>query len=151
MPFLSNALARVSPSATVTVSQKAMEMKAAGEDVIGLGAGEPDFDTPDNIKAAAVAAIDAGKTKYTSVDGIPEVKQAICDKFKRENGLEYTPSQVTVIAPPVKAIRVETEQRKTPPKPTISNAAEAGCPSKAAVSCNARGSRAPPRVRPCEM
>ena len=96
MPFLSDTLARVSPSPTVAVSQKAMELKAAGHDVIGLGAGEPDFDTPDNIKAAAIAAIAAGKTKYTAVDGIPEVKQAICAKFKRENGLDYTPSQVTV-------------------------------------------------------
>jgi aspartate aminotransferase len=73
-----------------------MELKAAGHDVIGLGAGEPDFDTPDNIKAAAIAAIEAGKTKYTAVDGIPEVKQAICAKFKRENGLDYSPSQVAV-------------------------------------------------------
>ncbi|OSQ48237.1 pyridoxal phosphate-dependent aminotransferase [Marivita geojedonensis] len=96
MPFLSDTLARVSPSPTVAVSQKAMELKAAGQDVIGLGAGEPDFDTPDNIKAAAIAAIEAGKTKYTAVDGIPEVKQAICAKFKRENGLDYTPSQVAV-------------------------------------------------------
>ncbi|GGC18414.1 aspartate aminotransferase [Marivita lacus] len=96
MPFLSDTLARVSPSPTVAVSQKAMELKAAGHDVIGLGAGEPDFDTPDNIKAAAIAAIEAGKTKYTPVDGIPEVKQAICAKFKRENGLDYTPSQVAV-------------------------------------------------------
>ena len=96
MPFLSDTLARVSPSPTVAVSQKAMELKAAGHDVIGLGAGEPDFDTPDNIKAAAIAAIEAGKTKYTAVDGIPEVKQAICAKFARENGLSYTPSQVTV-------------------------------------------------------
>ena len=96
MPFLSDTLARVSPSPTVAVSQKAMELKAAGHDVIGLGAGEPDFDTPDNIKAAAIAAIEAGKTKYTAVDGIPEVKKAICDKFKRENGLDYTPSQVAV-------------------------------------------------------
>ncbi|MFA8388124.1 MAG: pyridoxal phosphate-dependent aminotransferase [Pelagibaca sp.] len=96
MPFLSDTLARVSPSPTVAVSQKAMELKAAGHDVIGLGAGEPDFDTPDNIKAAAIAAIEAGKTKYTPVDGIPEVKQAICGKFKRENGLDYSPSQVAV-------------------------------------------------------
>lgn len=96
MPFLSDTLARVSPSPTVAVFQKATELKAAGHDVIGLGAGEPDFDTPDNIKAAAIAAIEAGKTKYTAVDGIPEVKQAICAKFKRENGLEYTPSQVAV-------------------------------------------------------
>jgi len=96
MPFLSDTLSRVSPSPTVAVSQKAMELKAAGHDVIGLGAGEPDFDTPDNIKAAAIAAIEAGKTKYTAVDGIPEVKQAICAKFKRENDLDYTPSQVAV-------------------------------------------------------
>lgn len=96
MPFLSDTLARVSPSPTVAVSQKAMELKAAGHDVVGLGAGEPDFDTPDNIKAAAIAAIEAGKTKYTAVDGIPEVKQAICAKFKRENGLDYSPSQVAV-------------------------------------------------------
>ncbi|MFP7675299.1 pyridoxal phosphate-dependent aminotransferase [Marivita sp. S0852] len=96
MPFLSDALARVSPSPTIAVTQKATELKAAGKDVIGLGAGEPDFDTPDNIKAAAIAAINAGKTKYTPVDGIPEVKLAICDKFKRENGLEYEPSHVTV-------------------------------------------------------
>jgi aspartate aminotransferase len=96
MPFLSDTLARVSPSPTVAVSQKAMELKAAGHDVIGLGAGEPDFDTPDNIKAAAIAAIEAGKTKYTAVDGIPEIKQAICAKFKRENGLDYSPSQVAV-------------------------------------------------------
>ncbi len=96
MPFLSDTLARVSPSPTVAVTQKALELKAAGQDVIGLGAGEPDFDTPDNIKAAAIAAIEAGKTKYTAVDGIPEVKQAICAKFKRENDLDYTPSQVAV-------------------------------------------------------
>jgi aspartate aminotransferase len=74
----------------------ANELKAAGKDVIGLGAGEPDFDTPDNIKAAAIAAINDGKTKYTAVDGIPELKAAICAKFKRDNGLEYTPAQVTV-------------------------------------------------------
>ena len=96
MPFLSDTLARVKPSPTVAVTQKAIELKAAGRDVIGLGAGEPDFDTPDNIKAAAIAAIQAGKTKYTAVDGIPELKQAICAKFARENGLDYRPSQVSV-------------------------------------------------------
>ena len=96
MTFLSDTLSRVSPSPTVAVTQKAMELKAAGQDVIGLGAGEPDFDTPDNIKSAAIAAIDAGKTKYTAVDGIPELKQAICTKFERENGLTYAPSQVAV-------------------------------------------------------
>jgi aspartate aminotransferase len=96
MPFLSDTLTRVKPSPTIAVTTKAAELKAAGKDVIGLGAGEPDFDTPDNIKAAAKAAIDAGKTKYTAVDGIPELKKAICAKFKRDNALEYTPAQVTV-------------------------------------------------------
>ena len=96
MAFLSDTLARVKPSPTIAVTNKARELAAAGKDVIGLGAGEPDFDTPDNIKAAAKRAIDAGKTKYTAVDGIPELKAAICEKFKRENGLSYTPAQVTV-------------------------------------------------------
>jgi len=96
MPFLSDTLARVKPSPTIAVTTKAGELKAAGMDVIGLGAGEPDFDTPDNIKEAAKRAIDAGKTKYTAPDGIPELKQAICAKLKRDNGLEYTPAQVSV-------------------------------------------------------
>ncbi|QYK43164.1 MAG: pyridoxal phosphate-dependent aminotransferase [Paracoccaceae bacterium] len=96
MAFLSDTLARVKPSPTIAVTMKAAELKAAGRDVIGLGAGEPDFDTPDHIKAAAKAAIDAGRTKYTAVDGIPELKKAICAKFARENGLTYAPNQVTV-------------------------------------------------------
>jgi aspartate aminotransferase len=96
MPFLSDTLARVKPSPTIAVSNLAAELKAQGKDVIGLGAGEPDFDTPDNIKKAAMAAMDAGKTKYTAVDGIAELKEAICAKFKRDNGLDYTPAQVTV-------------------------------------------------------
>ena len=96
MAFLSDTLSRVKPSPTIAVTTKAAELKAAGKDVIGLGAGEPDFDTPANIKDAAKAAIDAGKTKYTAVDGIPELKKAICEKFKRDNGLDYTPAQVTV-------------------------------------------------------
>ncbi|MCA2010875.1 pyridoxal phosphate-dependent aminotransferase [Cereibacter sphaeroides] len=96
MPFLSDTLARVKPSATIAVTNMAAELKAAGKDVIGLGAGEPDFDTPQNIKDAAKAAIDGGKTKYTAVDGIPELKKAICAKFERENGLSYQPNQVTV-------------------------------------------------------
>jgi aspartate aminotransferase len=96
MAFLSDTLARVKPSPTIAVTTKANELKAAGRDVIGLGAGEPDFDTPQNIKDAAARAIAAGKTKYTAVDGIPELKRAICDKFARENGLSYTPAQVTV-------------------------------------------------------
>ncbi|TVP71804.1 MAG: pyridoxal phosphate-dependent aminotransferase [Rhodobacteraceae bacterium] len=96
MAFLSDTLSRVKPSPTIAVTTKAAELKAAGKDVIGLGAGEPDFDTPANIKDAAKAAIDAGKTKYTPVDGIPELKKAICAKFKRDNGLDYTPAQVTV-------------------------------------------------------
>lgn len=96
MPFLSNTLARVKPSPTIAVTTKAAELKAAGRDVIGLGAGEPDFDTPENIREAAKRAIDAGKTRYTPVDGIPELKKAICEKFLRENGLTYTPSQISV-------------------------------------------------------
>ena len=96
MNLLSATLSRVKPSPTIAVSTKAAEMKAAGKDVIGLGAGEPDFDTPDNIKAAAIQAINDGKTKYTAPDGIPELKKAICAKFKRENGLDYVPSQVSV-------------------------------------------------------
>lgn len=92
----SAALGRIKPSATIAVSAKARELQIAGRDVIGLGAGEPDFDTPDNIKAAAIKAIQDGKTKYTNVDGIPELKAAICAKFKRENGLEYTPAQINV-------------------------------------------------------
>ncbi len=96
MSFLSKTLARVKPSPTIAVSTMAAELKAAGRDVIGLGAGEPDFDTPDNIKQAAKRAIDQGKTKYTAPDGIPELKQAICAKLKRDNGLDYTPAQVSV-------------------------------------------------------
>ncbi|MDO9637887.1 MAG: pyridoxal phosphate-dependent aminotransferase [Pseudotabrizicola sp.] len=96
MPFLSDTLARVKPSPTIAVTTKAQALKAAGKDVIGLGAGEPDFDTPQNIKDAAKRAIDAGRTKYTAVDGIPELKAAICAKFLRENGLTYSPSQITV-------------------------------------------------------
>jgi aspartate aminotransferase len=96
MAFLSDTLARVKPSPTIAVTTKAQQLKAEGRDVIGLGAGEPDFDTPQNIKDAAKRAIDAGKTKYTAVDGIPELKAAICSKFLRENGLTYTPSQVSV-------------------------------------------------------
>ncbi len=96
MGFISDALNRIQPSATIAISNKAMALKAEGKDVIGLAAGEPDFDTPDNIKDAAIAAIKAGKTKYTAVDGIPELKKAICAKFKRENQLDYTPPQVSV-------------------------------------------------------
>ncbi len=94
--FLSKTLARVKPSPTIAVSTMARELKAAGRDVIGLGAGEPDFDTPQNIKDAAKRAIDAGKTKYTAPDGMPELKAAICEKFKRDNELFYTPAQISV-------------------------------------------------------
>ena len=96
MPFIADALSRVKPSPTVAVSTKARELKAAGMDVIGLGAGEPDFDTPDNIKSAAVDAIQRGETKYTAPDGIPELKSAICAKFRRENELDYALPQVMV-------------------------------------------------------
>ncbi|MEM9579642.1 MAG: pyridoxal phosphate-dependent aminotransferase [Pseudomonadota bacterium] len=96
MTLLSATLARVKPSPTIAVTTKAQELKAAGRDVIGLGAGEPDFDTPQNIKDAAMRAIAEGKTKYTAVDGIPELKQAICAKFARENELNFEPAQVSV-------------------------------------------------------
>jgi aspartate aminotransferase len=96
MSLESAALRRIAPSATIAISAKARALKASGRDVIALSAGEPDFDTPDNIKDAAIAAIRAGKTKYTDPDGMPELKAAICAKFKRENGLDYKPAQVHV-------------------------------------------------------
>ena len=99
----SAALSRVKPSATLAVTARARELKREGRDVIGLGAGEPDFDTPDNVKAAAIAAIQRGETKYTDVDGLPELKAAIVAKFARENGLTYTPAQIHV-APGGKAV-----------------------------------------------
>lgn len=94
--YLSDAVNRVAPSATIAVTTKAAELKRAGENVIGLGAGEPDFDTPEHIKQAAIDAIHAGKTKYTPADGLPELKEAICAKFKRDNELSYEPAQVHV-------------------------------------------------------
>jgi aspartate aminotransferase len=96
MGFVAQALERVKPSPTMAITSKARELKAAGHDVIGLGAGEPDFDTPDNIKQAAIAAIKRGETKYTAVDGIPELKAAIVKKFARENGLTYKPAEISV-------------------------------------------------------
>ncbi|MEX2409251.1 MAG: pyridoxal phosphate-dependent aminotransferase [Rhodovibrionaceae bacterium] len=96
MPLIAERLSRIKPSPTIAVSSKARELKAAGRDVIGLGAGEPDFDTPDNIKEAAIKAIRDGDTKYTAVDGTPALKQAVCDKFKRENQLDYSPAEITV-------------------------------------------------------
>jgi len=96
MAFIADRLSRIKPSPTISVSNKAAEMKAAGADVIGLGAGEPDFDTPEHIKQAAVAAMAAGKTKYAPVAGVAELRRAICDKLKRDNGLSYTPEQITV-------------------------------------------------------
>ncbi|MEM1287736.1 MAG: pyridoxal phosphate-dependent aminotransferase [Pseudomonadota bacterium] len=96
MELLAESLARIKPSATIAVTNKARELKAAGRDVIGLGAGEPDFDTPENIKDAAIQAIRKGKTKYTAVDGIPELKDAIADKFARDNALVYDAKQITV-------------------------------------------------------
>jgi aspartate aminotransferase len=94
--FLADSLGRIQPSATIAVTQKARDLKAAGRDVIGLGAGEPDFDTPDNIKEAAIAAIRRGETKYTAVEGIPELRKAVAAKFKRENHLDYKPEQCFV-------------------------------------------------------
>jgi aspartate aminotransferase len=96
MGLIAHALERIKPSPTMAITSKAREMKAAGFDVIGLGAGEPDFDTPDNIKQAAIAAIQRGETKYTAVDGIPELKRAIASKFERENDLTYKPAEITV-------------------------------------------------------
>ena len=96
MGFIADSLNRIQPSATIAVSTKARQLKAAGRDVISLSAGEPDFDTPDNIKQAAVKALSEGKTKYTDVDGTPELKAAIVRKFKRENNLDYKPNQISV-------------------------------------------------------
>ena len=96
MSIVSNNLKRIKPSPTIAVTTKAREMRAAGKDVIGLGAGEPDFDTPDNIKEAAIEAIKKGDTKYTAVDGTPDLKKAIVEKFKRENDLSFTTDQITV-------------------------------------------------------
>ena len=96
MSFLSDTLARVQPSPTIAATQKARELKAAGRDVISLSAGEPDFDTPPNVCEAAIDAIRRGETRYTAVDGIPELKAAIAAKFARENGLEYAPGEISV-------------------------------------------------------
>ncbi len=96
MSIISDSLKKIKPSPTIAVTQKARELKAAGKDVIGLGAGEPDFDTPDNIKQAAIKAINDGDTKYTAVDGTPALKKAIVEKFKKENNLDYTIDQITV-------------------------------------------------------
>ena len=96
MSIISDSLKKIKPSPTIAVTQKARELKAAGKDVIGLGAGEPDFDTPDNIKEAAIKAINEGDTKYTAVDGTPALKKAIVEKFKKENNLDYTIDQITV-------------------------------------------------------
>jgi aspartate aminotransferase len=96
MSIISDSLKRIKPSPTMAVTQKARELRAAGKDVIGLGAGEPDFDTPDNIKHAAIQAIKDGDTKYTAVDGTPALKKAIVQKFKRENNLSFSTDQITV-------------------------------------------------------
>ena len=96
MSVIARRLAAIKPSPTIAVTSLARELKAAGHDVIGLGAGEPDFDTPDAIKDAAIAAIRAGQTKYTAVDGTPELKAAVAAKFKRENGLEFGPGEISV-------------------------------------------------------
>jgi Aspartate/tyrosine/aromatic aminotransferase len=96
MSIISDSLKRIKPSPTIAVSQKARELKAAGKDIIGLGAGEPDFDTPDNIKQAAIKAIKDGDTKYTAVDGTLQLKKAIVEKFKRENNLNFSIDEITV-------------------------------------------------------
>jgi aspartate aminotransferase len=96
MAFLSDSIGRIKPSPTIAISDLAKKLKAEGRDIIALSAGEPDFDTPDNIKKAAIEAIKRGETKYTAVDGMPELKAAVARKFKRENELDYKPSQITV-------------------------------------------------------
>ena len=96
MSIISDSLKKIKPSPTIAVTQKARELKAAGKDIIGLGAGEPDFDTPENIKTAAINAINDGDTKYTAVDGTPSLKKAIIEKFKRENNLDYLADQISV-------------------------------------------------------
>ena len=96
MGFLASSLSRIKPSPTIAVTNLARELRAAGRDIIGLGAGEPDFDTPDHIKEAAIAAIRRGETKYTAVDGTPQLKEAIVRKFRRDNGLDYEPAEITV-------------------------------------------------------
>ena len=96
MSIISDSLKRIKPSPTLAVTQKARELKAAGKDVIALGAGEPDFDTPDNVKDAAIKAIKDGDTKYTAVDGTPALKKAISEKFKRENNINYNTDEITV-------------------------------------------------------
>ena len=96
MTILSSSLSRIKPSPTIAVTQKARELKEKGVDVISLGAGEPDFDTPNNVKNAAIEAINNGETKYTAVDGTPKLKEAIINKFKRENGLAFTKDQINV-------------------------------------------------------
>jgi aspartate aminotransferase len=96
MSLIADRLTRIKPSPTIAVTNKARELKDAGRDVIGLGAGEPDFDTPANIVEAAIAAMRRGETRYTAVDGTPALKQAVCAKFKRENGLDYAPNQISV-------------------------------------------------------
>jgi aspartate aminotransferase len=101
--FVSHALSRIQPSPTIAVTRQAQDMKASGRDVIGLGAGEPDFDTPENIKEAAIAAIRRGETKYTAVEGIRQLREAICTKFRRENNLAFSPAE-TFVAPGGKAV-----------------------------------------------
>ncbi|RZI39342.1 aminotransferase class I/II-fold pyridoxal phosphate-dependent enzyme, partial [Herbaspirillum sp. HC18] len=96
MGFFADSVNRISPSQTIAMATKARELQAQGRNIISLSAGEPDFDTPDNIKDAAIRALKEGKTKYTDVDGIPELKAAIVAKFRRENGLDYKASQISV-------------------------------------------------------
>ena len=96
MSFLSQTLSRVKPSPTIAMTTRAADLRAQGRDIISLSAGEPDFDTPESVRDAAKAAIDAGHTRYTAVDGTPSLKRAIADKFARENGLDYAPAQITV-------------------------------------------------------
>ena len=116
MAFVADRLSAVKPSATITVSQKARELKANGKDIIGLGAGEPDFDTPAHIIEAAKKALDDGFTRYTATNGIPELLDAISAKFKRENNLIYTPSQIHVSCGGTRARQGAPSANETPLK-----------------------------------
>ncbi len=114
----SAALGRISPSPTLAITSRVLELKRAGVDVIGLGAGEPDFDTPEFVKDAAIQAIRDGKTKYTNVDGTMELKEAIVAKFARDNGLTYTPDQVSASPSSVKNSSGDSDSRCASPVAT---------------------------------
>ena len=143
MSLESAALRRIAPSATIAISAKARALKAAGRDIIGLAAGEPDFDTPDNIKEAAIQAIRDGKTKYTDPDGMPVLKEAIGAKFQRENNLTYKTSQVHV-APGGKPVIYNALVATI--NPGDEGIIPASYPARPGVKLRARGAGAAPRA-----